>query len=353
MKNYILIALTMIIFIGCGSTTTLVHSYRTSFIDTHNIKNIELNVIGSELLKSKIKSITPIYIANKELLILRDGSETLLEVKVLDKSSTFNKYENTKTDYNYKLNGKKNSNKYLKYNEYCLDTTYFLRANLKLINRDGTFVNKDFFSTVSNTQCKDNKYEIRKAYELKINNKKNKLLRTVKYKDNKNIIIINNIYNNQVQKQITPSTIINDSINRIHNINSLEYNSFYNNLTNKLANNIVSYLVPKRVSYHVQIEDKLDIEINDIDNEIFENTIELLEKRKSKYILESLIKLETKYPSSYTIKYNIGVYYEKNEENTKALKYYEQAINIKITELVLKRINKVKLNETNIAILNK
>ncbi|MEA3498169.1 MAG: hypothetical protein U9R16_03820 [Campylobacterota bacterium] len=137
-------------------------------------------------------------------------------------------------------------------------------------------------------------------------------------------------------------------MDRITSIKSSDYSHYHNSLTNKVSDMIISYLVPQKILYSVDIEDELDIQMSNKDEDIFENTIEVLEKRDTPYILQSLIKLDTKYPNSYTLKYNIGLYYEKNGDNLNALEYYEKAASIKITESILDRIDQVKINSYNI-----
>ncbi len=350
MRIYIFSMITVGLMVGCGSSKTLVYSYKAPNVEIDSIKDVELRLKGSLELKNHIRSKIPILIGDNKLLNHKIGSDTIMSIKELNEDTTKRGYEKSIRDYNYKINNKKN-NHYLEYMEYCLDTTYSLTANLKLENINGTFLNRNFTSETSELICKNNKYEVREAFELKKKIKKHQKIKydkktKTKYQNN-NIFIINNNYNQQ-QRRITPALIISNSIKRIYDIEPTNYHNFHNLLSKKLSNSIISSLVPKRVYYNVKIEEDIDIKMSSIDEDIFENTIEVLETNRSIYILESLLELEKKYPNSYAIKYNIGVYYEKNEDNIIALEYYLKAAHIKITDSVTKRIDRVQTNSYNI-----
>lgn len=64
-------------------------------------------------------------------------------------------------------------------------------------------------------------------------------------------------------------------------------------------------------------------------------------------ILLQLVKLQNKYPSSYSINYNLGLLYEYIGENKNALFYYKKCLNIKMTKDIIKRIATIKKNSEN------
>ncbi|MEA3498170.1 MAG: hypothetical protein U9R16_03825 [Campylobacterota bacterium] len=168
MAKYLLIILTIIFISGCGSKTVYVYTYKAPTVKISSIKEVEVSVNGSEQLRTQIKSKIPVFIQNRQYLMDISGAQTFLEVTLLDKKTTYNQYENTITDYDYKTNSYNKHKKieYLKYTESCLDTTYLLTVNLKLMDKDGIFLNKDFTSSQTESNCKNNKYEIREAFEL-------------------------------------------------------------------------------------------------------------------------------------------------------------------------------------------
>ena len=123
---------------------------------------------------------------------------------------------------------------------------------------------------------------------------------------------------------------------------------FYGQLVDKLTLNIKNYLIPYKTTYNIKIDDDLDVEMSDIDEENYENIIDMLtDGIFSDEMLNQLIKLDNNYPNSYSINYNIGLLYEYLGEEQNALFYYKRCLSFKATKDIINRIQIVNKNIDN------
>lgn len=301
MYQRLFISIFIILFSTGCSKKMVVTTYSDVTIPLSYLKNVNTTIEGSSLFIQQINTLLPSEFNDIEILQNDPNSKFILHIieKPLQTSSqTYETQEEKTVQYvSYVFDPKEKKTipivqtKEIIYFQQCLVTDYTLSASVT------TRYKRDIISaTLQDEKCLKKRYNIFNNYEL----------------------------------QSTNSA------------------SFYNKLVQKLRLNIKNYLVPYYTTYSIEINEEIDVEMDDIDEENYENIIDMLgDGIYATEILIQLVKLENNYPNSYSIKYNLGLLYEYLGQNKNALFYYKKCLDIKITEDIIKRIKSVQKNIAN------
>ncbi len=339
--KYSLILCISSFLIGCSSKKATITAYSNTSMDYKKIQDIDLKFNTSELLVNSFESKIPVSILNSSVLNINPSSPTLLEITELDKYTTSQSNEYKYVDYGYKRKSKKS--KYPRYTEYCLNTTYKLKVNLKATQYDSIFLNKNFTVSKVETQCRNNKLQAREHFAYK------DMISTQNIQQNNitnaKTVIINNNYNNSFN---AISYNLNNSLNTIRDIQSSSMRSYYHLLVDKVTSRMIRYMTPQLNIYRVELIEDMDIELTSKEEDEYEALLDEIEKSSSSYIENKLLTMSSKYSTSYVMNYNIGVYYEKRAQYENSLDYYNRALKLQTTQEVLNRLKVVRNNKINL-----
>jgi|GEM_PF-4038524 len=291
----------MILFTSCTKKISILN-YNSVNIPLKNLQNVNITIEGSDTFKTQLQNTLPSYFNGEAILIDTKESNDILHIieNTIQTTKHFYESEDTKTVkyVSYVLDKQNNTyhpvikERELLFFKKCLVTNYTLSASVTTRFKRDTIT-----ATISDENCRKRRYNIFNDYEFS-------------------------------QKD---SSI------------------FYNELVNKLALNIKSYLIPSKTIYTVEINDEIDFQMSETDEKVYENIIDMMaENIFTNNILQELQKLDAKYPYQYSINYNIGLFYEYQGENEKALIFYKNCLNIKSTKDIIKRIATVQKNIENL-----
>jgi hypothetical protein len=285
---------------GC-SKKVIVSSYSDVNVPLGYLENVNTTIEGSTLFVRQINTILPSEFNGFEILKNDPNSDYILHIieNNLQTSSRYHQTQEEKTiqyvDYVFDSNQNKTipivRTKDIIYFQKCLITDYTLSASVT------TRYKREIVSaTIQDEQCLKRRFNLFNDYDF-------------------------------------------------YNTNSAR---FYNKLVEKLTFNIKKYLVPYKTTYTIKIDEDIDVEMSDIDEENYENIIDMLvDGIFSNELLFQLVKLNNNYPNSYSIQYNIGLVYEYLGKNKNALFYYTKCLDIKPTQDIINRIETVKKNIAN------
>ncbi len=290
----------IVFFTNCSEKMT-VTTYSDIKVPLYQLENVNITIEGSSIFIENINSFLPSEFNDIEILKDDPNSPYILHIienSLQTSSKTYETREEKTVQYvTYVFDSQQNKTipvvqtKDIIYFQKCLVTDYTLSATVT------TRYKRDIVSaTVQNEKC---------------------------HKRRSNLFYDNNL-------QATNNSY------------------FYNNLVDKLTFNIKNYLIPHYTSYSVDIDEDIDIEMSSLDEENYENIIEMLgDGIYSDEILYQLVKLHNSYPNSYSLNYNIGLVYEYLAQNKNALFYYKKCLEIKTTKDIIQRIESIKNNIRN------
>jgi hypothetical protein len=299
-KKLFFIVFIIVFTSGCGKKL-IVSTYSDISIPLANIENVNTTIEGSSLFIDNIELFLPSEFNNHEILKNDPYSPYILHIieNHLQTSSRFFETQEEKTiqyvDYIYDSKQNKTipivKTREIIYFQKCLVTDYSLSASVTTRFRSETIS-----ATTQDEQCLKRRF---------------------------------NLFNNYI-------------------LQSRDSSLFYNTLVKKLTSNIKNYLVPYKRSYSVAIDDNLDVQMSSIDEENYENIIDMLaDGLFSNEFLIQLVKLNNKYPNSYSVNYNLGLLYEYVGQNKNALFYYKKCLDIQTTKDIINRIQTINKNITN------
>jgi len=278
-----------------------VTTYSDVNIPLSHLKEVNINIEGSNRFVEQIKSTLPLQFDGIDILQNNPYSQDILHIienNIKTTSKTLDTQEEKEIQYvDYIFDKQQNKTipivktKKIIYFQRCLVTNYTLSASVT------TRYKRDIVSaTQQNKKCIKRRFNLFNRQEL---------------------YATNSIY-------------------------------FYNKLVNKLSLKIKKYLIPYKTSYAIPINDDIDVKLLQIDEKNYNNIIDMLSDGiYSNEMLQQLNKLNNKYPKSYALNYNIGIMYEYIGQNKKALQYYQNCLSIQITKDIVKRIQTVKNNIAN------
>jgi len=290
----------IVFFANCSQKMTIT-TYSNIEIPLEYLENVNINIEGSSIFIDNVNSFLPSEFNDIEILKNDPDSPFILHIienNLQTSSKTYETREEKTIQYvTYVFDSQQNKTipvvqtKDIIYFQKCLVTDYTLSATIT------TRYKRDIVSaTVQNEKCHRRRFNL--------------------------------FYNNNLQ--------------------ATSNSYFYNDLVDKLALNIKNYLIPHYTTYSVDIDEDIDIEMNSIDEENYENIIDMLgDGIYSDEILYQLVKLHNSYPNSYSINYNIGLVYEYLAQNKNALFYYKKCLKIKPTKDIILRIESIKNNIRN------
>ncbi len=299
-KTLFFIVFIVIFTSGC-SKKMVISTYNDISVPVANIANVNTTIEGSSQFIDNINSFLPSEFNGKEILINDPTSPYILHIienYLQTASRSYETQEEKTIQYvDYVFDPQQNKaipiirTRDIIYFQKCLVTDYSLSASVTT-----RFKRETIFATVQDEQCLKRRFNLFNNYEP-------------------------------------------------HSRNS---GHFYNTLVEKLTSNIKNYLVPYTTTYSVDIDDDFDVPMSDIDEENYENIIEMLaDGIYSNKILIQLVKLNNNYPNSYSINYNLGLLYEYIGQNKNALFYYKKCLDIKTTKEIINRIQTINRNMVN------
>lgn len=323
-----------LLFSACSGKYTSVQSYQNGVLSPNKIREVNLETKASAELEQNILKSIPIRVMGDTLLELNQNSPITIRITEHTPEIFNNPFMTTKKEYLHTSKNEKEA-QYYYYNEYCMDTTYVIKATLEVFEYEKLIRTNLFDKRFTDRKCYNNRDYI---YNLEMSNYRDRQQYNKYNNKNTTVVIINN--NNNDRR-------IHNSINRFQNIQPLPIDYFYNNMAYSLSQDIISYIAPTISQYKVYFEEDFDVKITGDEEKQYEKLIELAQKQTSPDLENSLLLFINKYNNSYTFNYNIGVYYEKSNEYDLALFYYKKALEIKYTEAVSYRLNTIE-NQINI-----
>lgn len=297
--HYFLSGILVLIISGCSSKKVYVESYTNLDLPINKMKDVDININGSSEFQNILRNQFPIQIKNSFYFNENMNSNMRLEIVELDENKISTPSLKEYVSY-YEIKDNKKRIDYI-YKEKCLNTKYFLNSNVKLYDNNTLILNKNVSGQHIENICINNEQEV---------------LHNIKERN-----LFHNL-NRSHHNYYTPNFLNEDLY-----INEKDISVFKTNLIYNLSNSILNVLVPKLQKNIVVILKDLDIKLSSEDKDIFDDLVE--SSLESNGINQKRINyLINKYPNSYTLLFNAGLFYEQSNYYEEAIHYYELANDI-------------------------